>query len=328
MDTTPNNYGFKIKPDLCVYAKTPENRTLGTSCSLAELFIEVKKSASSDPFNDDAQPDTNGKLRFIKQTKEAQETIGQISTYVAFQMGSQYRTHTFFILVTGLYARLLRWDRSGVVVTERFEYNKQHHLFSFFELFNAATPCIRGWDESVSVPSKQEQAAALEVCPDLPQNDPLLVVEICAAGQAKPRRYVVTSPRPEPSLPIGRLTRTSIAYDVQDKKRVFMKDSWRVKAAGCLMEGKVYQILNDGSVPNVPTCLDFCDVGSEEHHQTHTQLIARSLAVASDHQFNTHRHHRLILDTVGKKLNCFKSSRGLVKAINDAIIGMKFVLMF
>ncbi|KAH9077764.1 hypothetical protein EDB83DRAFT_1512338 [Lactarius deliciosus] len=102
-----------------------------------------------------------------------------------------------------------------------------------------------------------------------------------------------------------------------------MKDSWRVKAAGCLMEGKVYQILNDGRVPNVPTCLDFCDVGSEEHHQTHTQLIARSLAVASDHQFNTHRHHRLILDTVGKKLNRFKSSRGLVKAINDAIIAHK-----
>ncbi|KAH9030590.1 hypothetical protein EDB83DRAFT_2229720, partial [Lactarius deliciosus] len=40
-------------------------------------------------------------------------------------------------------------------------------------------------------------------------------------------------------------------------------------------------------------------------------------------QFNMHRHHRLILDTVGKKLNCFKSSWGLVKAINDAIIAHK-----
>ncbi|KAH9030591.1 hypothetical protein EDB83DRAFT_2319323 [Lactarius deliciosus] len=84
VDTTPNDYGFNIKPNLCVYAKTPEHRTLGTSCTLAELFIEVKKSASSDPFNDDAQPDTNGKQGFIKKSKEAQETIGQISTYVAF----------------------------------------------------------------------------------------------------------------------------------------------------------------------------------------------------------------------------------------------------
>ncbi|KAH9077763.1 hypothetical protein EDB83DRAFT_1512343 [Lactarius deliciosus] len=166
MDTAPSNYGFNLEPDLCVYAKTPENQTLGgTSCSLAELCIKIKKSATSDPFNDDAQLDTNGKLRFVKESKEAQETIGQISTYVAFQMGSQYRTHTFFILVIGMYARLLRWDRSGVVVSERIEYDKQHHLFSFFELFNAATPGIRGWDESVSVPLKHEIAAALEVCP-------------------------------------------------------------------------------------------------------------------------------------------------------------------
>ncbi|KAI9451868.1 hypothetical protein BJY52DRAFT_1124850 [Lactarius psammicola] len=324
MDTAPSNYGFNIKPNLCVYAKTHKNRTLdSTSCSLAELFIKIKKSETSDPFNDDALLDTNGKLRFVKKSKEAQETIGQILTYVAFQMGSQYRTHTFFILITGMYARLLRWDRSGVIVSEQIEYDKQHHLFSFFELFNTATPSILGWDESVTVPLKHKRVATLEVCPNLPPNDPLLVVEICGAGQAKPCSYVVASPCPEPSLPIRCLTHTSITYDVQRKKRVFMKDLWRIKEARCLMEGQVYQILNGGSsVPNVPTCLNFCDVGSKEHHQTHTQLIAHSLAVASDCQFSMHHHHRLILDTVGKKLNCFKSSQGLVKAIHDAIIGM------
>ncbi|KAI0286472.1 hypothetical protein BC826DRAFT_890189, partial [Russula brevipes] len=61
--------------------------------------------------------------------------IGQIGTYVAIQMDMQYRTHAFFMLVVGEYARLMRWDRSGAIFTRPIFYNKDPELLEFFEAY-------------------------------------------------------------------------------------------------------------------------------------------------------------------------------------------------
>jgi len=100
-----------------------------------------------------------------------------------------------------------------------------------------------------------------------------------------------------------------------------MKDSWQVEAHGCRPEGEVYEILNGGHARNIPKCIDFCDVGDEAYHQTQTQTFA---AEYSSDQFNTHCHHRLILDTVGEGLDDFKGSFNLVRAIHAVLIGTKF----
>ncbi len=302
-----------------MYAKTPENSALtGTNSALVEFFIEFKISPKFDPFGPDEGP-------LVKDTTDAKNTLGQISTYISFQMGAQYRTHIFFVLIIGDYARLLRWDRSGVVVSERIKYNKQRQLFAFLELFNAATPEIQGRDKSVSKPSKDEKEDAWRTCHEFDTDNTLLVIEFPKEGQRASNRYIISSPRSRICLPIGRMTRTSIAYDVQKKKRVFMKDSWRVKAHGCRPEGEVYEILNRGHARNIPKCVEFCDVGDEAYHQTRSQTFAASL---HGKQFNTHRHHRLILDTVGEDLDNFKRSFDLVKAIRAALIGTKFSLTF
>jgi hypothetical protein len=39
-----------------------------------------------------------------------------------------------------------------------------------------------------------------------------------------------------------------------------------------------------------------------------------------------HRHHRLVLDTVGKKLKEFASTKEMVKAIRAALVGMSLWL--
>jgi hypothetical protein len=332
LDTTPTDYKFSIKPDLCVYANTSDNSTrrTGTHSSLVEFFFEFKSSSHHDPFSDGAgQPDKP----FVKNTKGAMTTLGQISTYLAFQMGSQYRTHTFFVLIVADYARLLRWDRSGVVVSERIKYNEQRELVTFLELFNAATPEIRGSDQSVFKPLENEKEDAVRACVEFKDmKDTLLAIKFFREDEKAFRRYVIASPRAGPCVPLGRTTRTSIAYDVREQKRVFMKDSWRVEADGCRKEGEVYKILNGKSVPNVPQCIDFCDVDDEVYHQTQTQTFVDEFLSASSpadseenekkkNRFNTHRHHRLILDTVGKDLKSFNGSYELVKAICDALIG-------
>jgi hypothetical protein len=83
----------------------------------------------------------------------ANKTIGQIATYVAIQMGCQYRTHAFLVLIVKDYARLTRCDRSGVIFSGPIYYNAQPELLDFFERYNVATPEVRGNDRFVSKPA-------------------------------------------------------------------------------------------------------------------------------------------------------------------------------
>ena len=68
-------------------------------------------------------------------------------------MGAQYRTHVFMVLIVKDYARLIQWDRSGVVVTESIKFNEQQHLYDFFICYNTARPNVRGHDPTVDIPT-------------------------------------------------------------------------------------------------------------------------------------------------------------------------------
>ncbi|KAK0221542.1 hypothetical protein IW262DRAFT_1231100, partial [Armillaria fumosa] len=47
----------------------------------------------------------------------------RVVSYANAQLASQYRTHLFTVFISAEKARLLRWDRSGVIVTRAFSYN-------------------------------------------------------------------------------------------------------------------------------------------------------------------------------------------------------------
>jgi len=94
--------------------------------------------------------------------------------------------------------------------------------------------------------------------------------------------------------------RASIAYDVQMGKRVLLKDSWQVLLEGIKPEGKVYALLHENAVPNIPYCLLAGDVGLKEYHQSQTDKFAdKYWQHLSALQFVPHRHYRLVLDTIG-----------------------------
>ncbi|KAG1735063.1 uncharacterized protein EDB91DRAFT_1021199, partial [Suillus paluster] len=63
------------------------------------------------------------------------DTLGQITSYTAAQLGAQYRTHTFSALIVHNFACIIRWDREGAIVTHPFNYNKYPHLANFFHHF-------------------------------------------------------------------------------------------------------------------------------------------------------------------------------------------------
>jgi hypothetical protein len=325
-------YNFTIQPDCTVYSKENEN-VIGTNSGsrVAEFFIEFKYTSGDDPFVDTPPPPPPHKgPSFIKESSPAARAlIGRIGTYVAVQLGLQYRTHAFFVLIIGDYARLMRWDRSGAIFTAPIKYNEKPELLEFFMAYDDAAPEARGIDEYVRRPTKEEIATATGACQGL-GND-LLVVSL-HDGDIQ-RHYIINSPGARPSLPIGRSTRTSVAYDLQGKKRVFMKDSWRVLANNVVVEGGIIQKLDRCGIPYIPSYVDSCDVGDNAEpkcHITKTGNFSDAAWVPSGFEFSFSklRHHRLILDVVGKELEQFSSTKELVRAVRDALVGMNVRVLF
>jgi hypothetical protein len=293
------------------------NPTSGLDSSLAEFFIEFKGSRDQDPFIADKPSSTEDPLVLVPQTPTSL-VAGQITAYATLIMGAQYRTHTFLVLVVRDFARLLRWDRGGAVFTERIYYDEQPHLLDFLVRYNYADRKARGHDVTVRTATAEEQQQARTTVDELKPVERLLTVTIQDPADPQPRLYVICAPSARPQIPVGRWTRTSIAFDCQNKERVFLKDSWRVLAGDIVPEGKIYTRLWVNLVPNIPRCLDSGDVGDKTYHTTRTHsFVADDLPI----KITPHRHYRLVLDTVGRKLTCFKSSKEMVHAIHASLIG-------
>ena len=79
MDLT--HYGFSVKPDCTVHKKKNEGIS-GTDLAAAEFIIEFKSMFEGD-FFDEAQ-------KCLKNSSSTGSSLGQIATYIAIQMDSQY----------------------------------------------------------------------------------------------------------------------------------------------------------------------------------------------------------------------------------------------
>ena len=90
--------------------------------------------------------------------------LGQITSYAAAQLGAQFRTHAYSVLIVKDQARILRWDRSGTIIMEAIKYNKVPHLAKFFRRYSVASAVMRGKDETASVPSRYEKRVARKAC--------------------------------------------------------------------------------------------------------------------------------------------------------------------
>ncbi|KAI0027883.1 hypothetical protein K488DRAFT_24691, partial [Vararia minispora EC-137] len=96
---------------------------------------------------------------FLRSTDNALHTMGQITSYSTAQYWRQPRLHLFSVLFLPSAARLLRWDRAGVIVTELIPIDDPK-LAEFFWRFNLLSPEQRGHDPSVRPAREEEQMAA------------------------------------------------------------------------------------------------------------------------------------------------------------------------
>jgi hypothetical protein len=323
-DRNPNiNFPTRIKPDVSVY-HTDACPPSPTDSSLIEIAIEFKWNQNDDPFCDDPkvkrlEDGTEKAKSFIHNSKLANDTLGQISTYAAAQLGSQFRTHAYSILILKNLARILRWDRSGAIVTAAFDYNKYPLLAEFFRRYSRAPRDMRGIDQSVSDPTAEDAVAARKAL-GLSDEVPLFKLEIPITGGSS-RYFITTPPQAIFYAPPGRATRGFHAYDIFRKTQCFLKDTWRVNIIDIQAEGLTYKML-EGRVRNIPKCVAFGDISTMTYHATKTcDYSSQDWTLPTSGRLIPHRHYRLALDVIGRSLMSFTSSYEMVKAVRDAIIG-------
>jgi hypothetical protein len=315
------DFPFKVKPDVSVYS-TDLCPGKVTDSAKVEFFIEFKWKYDQDPFCTPYKTNSNISA-FLRNTKTSDDTLGQITAYTAAQLGSQFRTHAYSVLIVKDTARLFRWDRSGTIVTDAFKYNESSYLAEFFCRYSKASPEMRGKDQSVSHPTLTEATKARQALV-LDDNAPLVKLAIPDTA-GSPLYYIAAAPRVTPYTPPGRATRGFQAYDVLGAKLVYMKDSWRVDMPDILPEGEVYKMLEDKNVRNIPHCVSSGNIATDHYHASKTcKYTDKPWACLSGPDlkpFIPHRHYRLTLDVIGLPLTNFKSSFQMVSAVYNAMEG-------
>jgi len=193
--------GFSPMPDCTVFRRDVANRNpeLKTKPdnSLAEFSIEFKATASHDPFGTTPTPSSRTRPSPYPEdvfmslgTGKASQVLGQMTAYAMLILGTQYRTHTFTVLIVKDIARLIRWDRGGAVVTESFPYNDQPYLLNFLFRYNHADLGKCGHDVTVRDSTDTERQDAQTTVDELKDVKRLVTVSMLQQD------YVICAPCP------------------------------------------------------------------------------------------------------------------------------------
>ncbi|THU78571.1 hypothetical protein K435DRAFT_737535 [Dendrothele bispora CBS 962.96] len=299
--------------------------------AFAEVIGEFKREDSADVFVQGKNLSADG---FAKNSGTASEALGQMIAYVTCQLAFQFRTHAFSFFVSGSSVRLIRWDRSGAVVSEAFKYAEEPFLAEFFWRFTRATPAARGVDTTVRKVKElnfdKELVAKAREGLGLSPNDSLFGFDVWNDSDPAGGSVVYLASKPlskHNQSPVGRATRTYKAWDTVHKRVVLLKDTWRVDAPGIWPEGLTYEKLRLKGVRYIATCLRAGDVkpsGVEGYHRTATSSWTHLMSSEQGEApgpLRSHIHYRLILEQVGRcDLTEFTHAKELVQAAYNGLI--------
>jgi len=260
------------------------------------MFVEVKVSGDLDPFIDPPDDGTSTEKFTIDTehnysndivSKYRVSALGQNTRYAHVVQTRQFRTCVYSISVAGTTARLLRWDRTGVVVTESFDYKSRPELLiGFVWRFSKATDEQRGFDGSaLAVNSPQDRqlfvdAIRRHVEEQLPwlsaeeieeETDrhfwPGAITQLTVGAGEEAREILVSRPMFTSKGATGRSTIGYWGFDRASGEVVFVKDVWRTAVPGVEMEGDVIKGLLKAGVRNVPELVCHGD-GRRRHKGT------------------------------------------------------------
>ncbi|CAL1696844.1 unnamed protein product [Somion occarium] len=259
---------------------------------------------------------------------ECSEVLESIIEQVAEQFAHQHRTHVFSLIIFGRYARFLRWDRAGCVVSKGFEYHKNPRLLAdFFWRFTFLSRAERGFDPTTTDATPSEIRAfkatvrnfiknaprnAEFLRPTLDDDYPVYKMQLDSVNGQK-MHLIIGKPFHGYKRPTcgGRATRVYAAYLKSEKRLVCLKDFWR--SHQLVSEAEMYQHLANHDVPHLPTNLAAGDVLVDSQLQsTSNQQHGRLWGLT----------HQRIVQEIAFPLETAKSSRELTQVFRDIIACM------
>jgi hypothetical protein len=153
--TSRSSKTYFLKPDISVFSRTSNQNSASEQLveldwGIVELWIE-NKPKKGDPFIDieELKKHADTVSSHVGWTISAYKICGQLIAYATALHRSQFRAFSFSIAFFGDTCRLLRWDRSGVIYTEPFDWAADK-LFEFLWRFNHLSAVDRGHDTTIS----------------------------------------------------------------------------------------------------------------------------------------------------------------------------------
>ena len=298
----PDSPGY-AKPHICCFAEEYVGHIRSSDISsriefgYSELFFDIKAQPQDDFFIDPppiSDVDANAAHHFLRfhdpadkkiptEVQQADRALGQHIAYVTEMFARQFRVFLFSLSMSGSRLRLLRWDRSGCIVSESFDIRQQPELLcEFLWRFSHASAIDRGYDVTteIALPEEEKLFRSLvttetriqlgvegeELDQAVSQHyEPGRVMAVYVLDQGAPdddahiRRFLISRPIVSPLQLVGRGTRGYWAVDIETRRVLFVKDTWRSRSPSGL-EGHTLQRLNDVNVRNVPFLIAHGDV--------------------------------------------------------------------
>ncbi|KAI0750176.1 hypothetical protein C8Q80DRAFT_1253690 [Daedaleopsis nitida] len=254
-----------------------------------------KKDANLDPFVDGPGPaDVSPAI-----VGDGVKSRGQIITYGECVMAVQQRLSVFMPVVIGRRLRFIRWDRSGSIVSQSFDYYEHWEFFCDIlwrisqlsdiqlgidptaERILPSNPLYNEMDDAaVALPSDIDHAernlAEGEV-PEPPfifayvrkmfrdslvEHWPRYRLQVPDGDEMK--YFLVCKPGFRATGLAGRGTRGYVAFDCGTKRFVWLKDAWRAHYLMVEKEGDVLAQLNKAKVSHVPTLVCHGDIDNQD----------------------------------------------------------------
>ncbi|KAI0365593.1 hypothetical protein BV20DRAFT_1115794 [Pilatotrama ljubarskyi] len=307
-------------------------RSPPTDWSSVELCIECKTGSDShDPFDDPESEPT---------TEQRKDVLGQLLSYAEFILKRQQRTCIYMVLLIGDCCRLIRFDRAGAIITEKFNYKtKGDDLIEFLWRYGRWDPATRGHDPSAeridptSVLGKKMQARAQKgQDTDQPGDYVRQLFEdsldtrwswwkLRVDDKNGARSFLVGKPNFQAPGVAGRGTRGYVAVDADniDGPFFYLKDAWRVVNRNVDKEGTILQSLNKKGVRYVPTLECHGDVTKPAAQCTKTHKLWGDLhkddPVPKVCPMKQHKHYRVVVKEVGQPMARFANGRQLLHAL-------------
>ncbi|KAL6301568.1 hypothetical protein BKA93DRAFT_738530 [Sparassis latifolia] len=330
------NDSTKQKPDVALYRESELPVDNRPNWNIQRLHFEFKgRCDQDDPFDDKSED-------FESVGDKREEHRGQFIQYAEKLFERQQRCFCFTVMMLGRQARLCRWDRSGAVVTEKFDYVKQSYLRDFLWRFAHLSDVDQGYDPTaIPIPKDSAEADLMrkaasptdENCAHIREyfRNSLdeswtwwrlkVDVHVSAADSTAHEvkgEYLVGKPHFLSHGMAGRGTRGYVAIDCYTKNFVWLKDAWRVDHAGIEKEGDILWRLNDLKIENVPTVLQHGDI-LRQRTLSQDYWKAPQSNPAMMKPLKSHTHYRLVEKEVCRPMSDFDSGEDLVHLVWDCV---------